>query len=138
MPEDNATESSVESVSTSLQNSKPDNTIASATDIVETLGASVSTVSQPSELSTPVDVTETMVASLSTVLQSKVSITNAEVEKLLETAPAMASKMIKLYICMYYIKIRENFAIFLSIQTLYIKKTVKTLMMKFFVSDLKT
>ncbi|KAG5308351.1 DIAP2 inhibitor, partial [Acromyrmex insinuator] len=39
MPEDNATESSVESVSTS-QNSKPDDTIASATDIVETLGAS--------------------------------------------------------------------------------------------------
>ena len=78
MPEDNATESSVESVSTSLQNSKPDNTIASAIDIVETLGASVSTVSQPSELSTPVDVTETMVASLSTVLQPNVSIIRAK------------------------------------------------------------
>ncbi|KYN30917.1 Apoptosis 2 inhibitor [Trachymyrmex septentrionalis] len=97
MPEDNATESLVESVST-LQNSKPDDTISSATDIVETLGASVSTVSQPSESNTPVDATETMVASLSTVLQPNVSITNAEVEKLLETAPAMASKMIKLYI----------------------------------------
>lgn len=119
MPEDNATESSVESVSTS-QNSKPDDTIASATDIVETLGASVSTVSQSSEPTTPVDVTKAMVASLSTVLQPSVSITNAEVEKLLETAPAKVSRMIKLYICMYYIKIKKKLCnVFINSNSVY-------------------
>lgn len=93
MPEDNATESSVESLSSASQLRESDNTVTSVADIVETSIASFPTVSQPSELDAAVGATKTMVAKpLSTVLQSGVPITSAAVEKLLETSPARASR----------------------------------------------
>lgn len=90
--EDNATESLVESLSSTSQFSESD-MVTSAADVVETSVASFPMVSQPSEPDSTVDATETTVASFSTVLQPTVSITNAAVEKLLETAPAKASEI---------------------------------------------
>ncbi|XP_071626658.1 death-associated inhibitor of apoptosis 2 [Temnothorax longispinosus] len=96
--EDNPIESSVESFSSTSQSGESD-MVASVADVVEeTSVASFPTVSQLRELDTTVGTTETTVAPFSTVLQPSVSITNAAVEKLLETAPAKAALEIGLHV----------------------------------------
>jgi len=95
MPEeDNAIESSVESLSSTSQFSEPDNTITSV-NVVNTSAASFPTVSQPSEPETVEGATKIMVTPHSTVLQPSIPITNAAVEELLETTPAKVNRMIK-------------------------------------------
>lgn len=95
MPEeDNAIESSAESLSSTSQSSESD-MVTFVADVVETSVASFPGVSQPPSEPDTTGVTETT-ASFSAVLQPRVPITNAAVEKLLETAPAKV-KMIELY-----------------------------------------
>lgn len=102
IPEGNdATEPSVESLSSTSQFGESDNAITSGADVVETSVASFSTVSQPSEPNesdTAVGATQATVASLPTVLQPYVPITNAAVEKLLDTTPAKAALEIGLHV----------------------------------------
>lgn len=106
--EDNATESAVEFLSSISQPSES-NTVTSVADVVETSVASFPMVSQSvsSELDTEEGATETMETSLSTVLQPSVSITNAAVEKLLETAPAKASRSNCTYILWITLKLEK-------------------------------
>lgn len=104
--EDNATESAVEFLSSISQPSES-NTVTSVADVVETSVTSFPMVSQSSELDTEEGATETMETSLSTVLQPSVSITNAAVEKLLETAPAKASRSNCTYILWITLKLEK-------------------------------
>lgn len=94
MPEeDNAIEPTVESLSSTSQSGESDMVTFEAD--VETSVASFPTVSQQST-EPDTSATETTVASFTSVLQPTVPITNAAVEKLLETSPAKV-KMIELY-----------------------------------------
>ncbi|KAL0120680.1 hypothetical protein PUN28_008391 [Cardiocondyla obscurior] len=95
--DNNAPESSVGSLSSTSQ-SNESNMVTSVADSVANSVVSFPTVSQTNESDTTVDVTESTVASLSTVLQPSIPITNAEVEKLLETPPAKAALEIGLHV----------------------------------------
>lgn len=94
MPEeDNAVESSAESLSSTSQSSESD-MVTYVADVVETSVASFPGVSQP--LNEPDTGARETTASFSTVLQPKIPISNAAVEKLLDTSPAKV-KIIELY-----------------------------------------
>lgn len=94
--EDNAVESSAESLSSTSQSSESD-MVTYVADVVETSVASFPGVSQPPSEPDATSATETT-ASFSTILQPKVPISNAAVEKLLETAPAKAALEIGLHV----------------------------------------
>ncbi|XP_011630439.1 baculoviral IAP repeat-containing protein 7-A isoform X1 [Pogonomyrmex barbatus] len=97
--EDNAAETSIESLSSIPQSNESD-AMASVADVAATSITSLPTISQLSESTTGTiaDAAEATVVSLPTILRSNEPITNAAVEKLLETVPAKTALEIGLHV----------------------------------------